>query len=155
MTLQFVRRSFASVCAALVVAACTSSNNNNTGPSGPTAAELAGSYNLVTFTFPTCPSALGPNTSPAATGTLTLAAGSGGAPNTYDSQIAIPAAQGSCPTSFNDVGTFTVSNGVWNQTSTTQGGQQFQGTVALTAGGQLTINLNTAIGSVATVWQRQ
>ncbi|HXY31788.1 MAG TPA: hypothetical protein VEI06_13850 [Gemmatimonadaceae bacterium] len=154
MTLRFVRISLAAACATLVAAACGGTSSNN-GPTGPTPAELAGTYNLVSFNWSLCPGTLGPTTSPAATGTLVLTAGSNGAPNTYDSQISIPDGPAGCEPPH-DQGTFTVTDTVWNQTSSTQGGLQLQGTVSLSAGGQLKLNvIPPVVGAVATVWQRQ
>ncbi len=121
---------------ALVAGTACGSSSGSTSP-GLTAAELVGTYDLVSLTLGNS----GPLTPPAATGTLVLHA------STYNVMLTLPSGPEA------DSGTWTVNGTTWTQTSSVQPIQE-QGTVGLSHD-TLTVNLSAAGTSISNVWVKE
>lgn len=122
------------VMALVVGTACSSSGTTNPGL---TAAELIGTYDLVSLTLGNS----APLTPPTATGTLVLHA------STYSVMLNLPSGAEA------DSGTWTVNGTTWTQSSSVQAIQE-QGTVGLSHD-TLTVNLSVAGTSISNVWVKQ
>jgi len=132
-----VPRGMLAAVAAMAVAvgsACSSSGSTNPGL---TAAELVGTYSLVSITLGATPP-LGP---PDATGTLTLNT------STYSVTLNLPSGE------QQDSGTWSVNGTTWTQSSSVQPIQE-QGTVSLSHD-TLSVNLNAAGTAISNVWVKQ
>lgn len=132
-----VRDLTAAVVLVLIATACGSSDSS-TGP-GLTAADVVGTYDLVSITFPQSPP-IGP---PNATGVLTLSL------STYKVDLHLPPPTGEVI----DSGSYTVSGSQWTQSSAVQN-VQATGTAALSHD-TLSVNVTTAGQQVANVWKRR
>ncbi|HEU4641133.1 MAG TPA: hypothetical protein VFS44_01675 [Gemmatimonadaceae bacterium] len=132
-----VRDLIALVILALIVTACGSSDSS-TGP-GLTAADVAGTYDLVSITFPQSPP-LGP---PEASGVLTLSL------SNYKVDLQLPPPTGA----VTDSGTYTVSGSQWTQSSMVENVQS-TGTASLSHD-TLYVTVTTAGQQVANVWKRR
>jgi len=128
------RALLSAVLLAVASATVACSDDETTGPG----VDLSGTYDLQQFTQPPNPT-LGP---PIATGTLVLTA------TNYQVQVNV---QGSNP--INDNGTYSVSGGQWQQTSSVSAIQSV-GTYTL-ASGTLTVVATTQGITTTTVWQRR
>jgi len=127
------------VLAALIVPFMVACGSSSTGPNqGLTAAELAGTYDLVSITFQGSP----PLSPPAATGTLTLTL------TDYKVTLSLPPDAQEV-----DSGTYTVSGNQWTQSSSVQPVQSV-GTAALSHD-TLSVNVTTAGMQVSNVWKKQ
>lgn len=124
----------AAVIAVVAGTACGSSGSTNPGL---TAAELVGTYDLVSLTLGNSD----PLTPPTATGTLVLHS------STYSVTLNLPSGTQS------DSGTWTVNGTTWTQTSSVQPIQE-QGTVALSHD-TLTVNLSAAGTSISNIWVKE
>ncbi|HKV50331.1 MAG TPA: hypothetical protein VJO52_03950 [Gemmatimonadaceae bacterium] len=135
MTQRFkVPRLWLAAAAVIAGSACSSSGSTNPGL---TAAELVGTYDLVSLTLGNS----NPLTPPTATGTLVLHT------STYNVTLNLPSGPEA------DSGTWTVSGAAWTQTSSVQPIQE-QGTVALSHD-TLTVSLNAAGTSISNVWVKE
>lgn len=123
--------------AALTIGIAACGSDNSTGPSGLTAAQLVGTYDLVSLTLGTSQ----PLTPPAATGTLTLDT------TTYSVNLNLPTGPEV------DSGTWTVSGDNWTQTSSVQDVEE-AGTVNLSHD-TLSVNVNVAGTPIANVWVKE
>lgn len=132
-----VARGWVVAAAAIAVAAGTACSSNGSTNPGLTAAELVGTYDLVSLTLGNNPP-LGP---PEATGTLTLNM------STYNVTLVLPSG------TQVDSGTWSVSGSTWTQSSSVQPIQE-QGTVSLSHD-TLTVSLNAAGTAISNVWVKQ
>ncbi|HEY7876801.1 MAG TPA: hypothetical protein VIC55_01170 [Gemmatimonadaceae bacterium] len=130
------RLSLLAVAAALIAGFTACGSSGATAP-GLTAADLVGSYNLVSLTLGNSD----PLTPPTATGVLTLTL------TNYNVALNLPSGAEA------DSGTWTVSGNNWTQTSSVQDIQE-AGTVSLSHD-TLAVNVNVAGTPIANIWVKQ
>ena len=129
-----VPRLWLAAAAVMAVVAGTACGSSGSTTPGLTAAELVGTYDLVSLTLGNSD----PLTPPAATGTLVLHT------STYGVTLNLPSGPEA------DSGTWTVNGTTWTQTSSVQAIQE-QGTVGLSHD-TLTVNLSAAGTMISNVW---
>jgi hypothetical protein len=135
-TLRRVAATAMAAVALVVASSCSSS----TSPS-LTAADLQGTYDLLTFQAQGQPQYT-PTTVPAAVGVLTLTL------TTYDLALTI----GGAPQPDN--GTYTVNGSTFSQTSATTT-LTYTGTASLSSTGLLNVSVSTPAGLVTTTFQKR